>query len=187
MIAVENKIVKNVFTDTEIREIYSHISNTPVDRQHQQKDFSQTVYHSWLPENIVNKITSIASNSFGKKLVLRELSFARYDNSITEPQLFPHYDETFKEQRITLDIQVKSSKHWAIIIEDAPYILSDNEALFFSGTHQVHWREKTTFSDDDYVDMIFCHFAEESAEPISPDHYLKMDALVQKFRDQYYA
>lgn len=187
MLTVENKIVKNVFTDAEIKDIYRHIENTSEEKTFYQKDFSQTVYHSWLPQHIVDKVTAIVNGSFDRKLVLRELSFARYDNKSTAPKLFPHYDESFPEQRVTFDIQVKSSKSWAIIVEDAPYTLSDNEALFFSGTHQVHWREKTTFSDEDYVDMIFCHFSEESAEKTPEDHYHKMNALVEKFRNQYYS
>jgi hypothetical protein len=188
MLSVENKIVKDIFSEEEMAQIYDHIENTPEEKKNYQEAFAHTAYYSWLPETIVDKIVSVASESFGKKLVLKELSFARYENSRgMNPLLFPHYDETFKEQRITFDIQLKSSLSWSIVVEDAPYTLEDNQALFFSGTHQVHWREKVIFKDDDYMDMVFCHFSEENPEATPEDHYIDMDKKVKLFRDQYYA
>lgn len=188
MIAVENKIVEFIFTESEMSDIYQHVNNTPEDKRVYQEAFAHTAYFSWLPEHIVEKIVSVVNDNFDKRLVLKELSFARYENSRGKnPLLFPHYDETFKEQRVTFDIQLKSSMPWGIIVEDRPYILQDNQALFFSGTHQVHWREKIVFGDDDYMDMIFCHFSEEDPESTPEDHYRDMDSKVKLFRNQYYA
>lgn len=188
MVLVENKIIKNIFSKEEIRDIYEHIDNTPEEKKSYQEAFAQTAYFSWLPDTIVDKIVKVANENFKAKLVLKELSFARYDNSRGKnPLLFPHYDETFKEQRVTFDIQVRASLPWGIVVEDDTYTLNDNQALFFSGTHQVHWREKVVFKDDDYVDMIFCHFSEESPDTTPEDHYEAMDKKVKLFRDQYYA
>lgn len=188
MTVVENKIVDQVFSEEDILAIYEHVENTPEDKKSYQENFAHTAYFSWLPDQVVEKIVKIANDNFDKKLVLKELSFARYENSRgLNPLLFPHYDETFKEQRITFDIQVKSSMPWAIVVEDKPYTLSDNQALFFSGTHQVHWREKVEFKDGDFVDMIFCHFSEEDPETTPESHYAIMNEKVKKFRDQYYA
>ena len=188
MVAVENKIVDNIFTESEISDIYKHVNNTPEGKKSYQEAFAHTAYYSWLPEHIVEKIVKVVNDNFDTNLVLKELSFARYENSRgMNPRLFPHYDETFKEQRITFDIQVKSSLPWNIVVEDEPYTLQDNQALFFSGTHQVHWREKIAFESDDYMDMIFCHFSEENPETTPEDHYKDMDLKVKLFRDQYYA
>lgn len=188
MITVENIIVDNVFTEDEIAQIYEHVDNTPEEKKNYQEVFAHTAYFSWMPDTIVNKIVKVANDNFGSKLVLKELSFARYENSRgMNPLLFPHYDEAFKEQRITFDIQLKASLPWSIIVEDAPYTLKDNQALFFSGTHQVHWREKIVFNKDDYVDMIFCHFSEENPDTTAEEHYEAMNKKVKLFRDQYYA
>jgi hypothetical protein len=188
MIAVDNKIVDNVFSDEEIAIIYEHVKNTPEDKRFYQEAFAHTAYFSWLPDQIVDKIVSVVNNNSEKKLVLKELSFARYENSRgLNPLLFPHYDESFKEQRVTFDIQLKASRPWAIVVEDTPYTLSDNQGLFFSGTHQVHWREKMDFDNGEIVDMIFCHFSEEDPETTPAEHYQSMNKKVQHFRDQYYA
>jgi hypothetical protein len=187
-VTVENKIVNVEFSQDEVDAIYDHVNNTPKDQTAYQEAFGHTIYLSWLPEKIVDKIVKVANDSFGKKIILKELAFCRYANTTGKnPLLFPHYDETFKEQRVTFDIQLRATKPWAIVVEDKPYTLSDNEALFFSGTHQVHWREKLEFEETDYVDMIFCHFAEESPETTPEEHYQIMDAKVKHFRDQYYA
>lgn len=188
MVTVENKIVDNIFSESEILDIYRHVENTPEEKRVYQEVFAHTAYFSWLPESIVDKIVKVVNENFDTKLVLKELSFARYENSRgMNPLLFPHYDETFKEQRITFDIQLKASLPWSIVVEDAPYTLKDNQALFFSGTHQVHWREKVVFKEDDYADMIFCHFSEENPDATPEDHYKEMDKKVEFFRDQYYA
>jgi hypothetical protein len=34
----------------------------------------------------------------------------------------------------------------------------------FSGTHQVHWRTKKEFTEDDYIDMIFAHLSPKGIE-----------------------
>jgi hypothetical protein len=187
-LTVENRIVDIEFSQDEISAIYSHVENTPKDRAVYQEAFAHTVYFSWLPDQIVNKIIKIANDNFDRKLILKELAFCRYANTDGKnPLLFPHYDQTFKEQRITFDIQVKATRPWAVVVEDRPYILSDNQGLFFSGTHQVHWREKLDFEKTDYVDMIFCHFTEENPEVTPEEHYQIMDTRVKVFKDQYYA
>jgi hypothetical protein len=44
------------------------------------------------------------------------------------------------------------------MIEGKAFTLNNNEALIFSGTDQIHWREDVKFDDEDIIDMIFCHF-----------------------------
>ena len=130
--------------------------------------FGHTAYYSWLPEDVVKSLTRAAQSTSDIPLVLRELSFARYDTSHgIEPSLFPHSDETFREPRITFDLQLKSNLDWPIVVEGKPYVLSDNQALTFSGTHQIHWREHIKFNDDNFMDMIFCHFSAADYVPES--------------------
>lgn len=183
---MKNFIIDNIFTNEEIDQLYEHINNTPEDKKYNHPSFGHTAYFSWVPEAISKKIEKIANDNSDKPLVLRELSFARYDTNggTRTPLLFPHYDDPFKEQRITVDIQVKSTLPWAIVVEDESFTLKDNQALVFSGTHQIHWREKASFSDTDYMDMIFCHFSEplDVAEKISDEHYNNMTNMQKIYR-----
>lgn len=156
-----NLIVENIFSEEEISQIYEHIDKTPEDKTKVIEIFSHKAYHNWLPDNIVETITKAAQSTTDTKIVLRELSFARYAKFEEAPvvQLPPHTDEGFREPRLTFDIQLQSNRDWAIVVEGRSYTLKDNQALTFSGTHQVHWRERTTFEANDTVDMIFAHFS----------------------------
>lgn len=157
----ENIIIDNVFSESEIKDIYNHIESTPEDRKIFVEVFSHTAYLSWLPQHIVDTIVKKAQESIDTPIVLRELSFARYSKVSDEfpVRLTPHRDETFREPRLTVDIQLRSNIDWPISVEGREYQLKDNQALTFAGTHQVHWRPKIEFKDDSFLDMIFCHFS----------------------------
>lgn len=193
-----NLIVKNIFTDDEITQIYKHIDNTPEDRKEVVDVFSQQAYHSWLPQNIVETLTKAAQSTTQTPLVLRELSFAKYAKFDGAPkiQLTPHTDRTFREPRMTFDIQIKSNRTWALVVEGRSYTLNNNEALTFSGTHQVHWRESVDFLEGDYMDMIFAHFSAADYienelgdyDPFGPptaDHDILMEAKQQHWTKIY--
>lgn len=167
-----NLIVGPIFTEEEIEAIYNHIDNTPEEQQNLITIFSHKAYHSWLPDSIVEKITAAAQSTTDEKIVLRELSFARYAKFEEDlpVQLPPHSDEGFREPRLTFDIQLKSNRDWAIVVEGRSYLLKDNEALTFSGTHQIHWREQATFQGDDFMDMVFAHFSRADYVPYELGH-----------------
>jgi hypothetical protein len=167
-----NRIIEIGLSDTDLQKIYEHLENTPEDKKFRHPNYGHIAYFSWLPDQVVDKINKVMADQFPEdKLELRELSFARYDNSVgVKPQLYPHFDNPFQEQRFTLDIQVKSTIDWPIVVEGNEYVLKDNQGLIFSGTHQIHWRVDKTFKDSDFVEMIFCHFSKVGAEKISDDH-----------------
>jgi hypothetical protein len=190
----ENLIVTDIFTDSEIDAIYEHVEQAPEEKKHFVSVFSHTAYMTWMPDDIVNTIVAKAQETTDKKLALRELSFARYKKVSDDIPvcLTPHRDETFREPRITMDIQLKSNIDWPIVVEGRSYQLKDNQALTFAGTHQVHWRPKIQFGDEDFLDMIFCHFSEEGVEPNilgpMPEHGVaksEHDARMQKQADHW--
>lgn len=173
----KNIIVKNILSDSEIEDIYSHIEATPDDKKELVRVFSHMAYHNWLPSNVVETLTKAAQSTVDFPIILRETSFARYQNfeDGLPVQLTPHIDETFREPRLTFDLQLKSNIDWPIVVENREYTLKDNEALTFSGTHQVHWRTKRSFSDGEFMDMVFCHFSKadyvkEELGPYTENH-----------------
>jgi hypothetical protein len=70
---------------------------------------------------------------------------------------------------------------WPIVVEKEKYILQDNQALIFSGTHEVHWRDKKTFAKGEYLDMIFAHLHDPESENIKDSHKTNM-----KIKSNYY-
>tara|TARA_B110000259_G_C14031069_1_gene406685 strand:- start:1760 stop:2347 length:588 start_codon:yes stop_codon:yes gene_type:complete len=162
-----NHVLENVLTQDDRDQIYTHIAKAPDDQIRFIDEFSQVIWLNWLPDSVVDKLTAAAQATSDVPIELRELSFCRYaivEGKGVVPLLFPHLDETFKEPRLTLDVQVESTLDWPIVIEGTEFSLEDNQALTFSGTHQVHWRKKVEFGKEDHVDMIFAHFSEVGVE-----------------------
>lgn len=155
----DNVIYDNVFTEDEIKNIYDLVNGDNVKTQI-VPIYCQQAYHFQIPENIINKVTQIAKDITKENLKLTEISFASYSKKYGElPLLSPHFDNTFEEKRLTLDVQLKSNISWPIVIKGRSFTLKDNQALTFSGTHQIHWREFRKFKEEDYIDMLFCHFS----------------------------
>lgn len=185
---LKNQIVKNIFTKEEMELIYDHINSAPDSAMHLHPKLGHKAFMWGMPQSIQDKVVEVAQQYSAVPLKLTEVSAARYANGyIDPPNLYPHID-FFETPRFTFDIQLKSTRNWPIIVEGEEFVLRDNEAIIFSGTNQLHWREKTTFKDDDIVDMLFCHLSEDSENPeLNPpgfkDNMLKRE---QEFMKMYY-
>jgi len=183
-----NTIVENVFTQDEINQIYQAVGNNSGGEFIQPHAQANTFIK--LPDAIVAKIESKAREISGNpNLVLTEYCHSRYQNVTSncgrfhfKPSLFAHFDETFKEPRFTFDVQLNANVEWPLIVEpDKKFVLKNNQALTFSGTHQIHWREPVHFADDQYVEMLFCHLSDPN-EPVKSD---EVNALIKSKATEY--
>jgi hypothetical protein len=190
-IVQDNVIVSNVFSDADFKVLYDDI-NTEITKYHQPQVTLGRLYsvlywkESKIENNgpvdfktnmsIVNKIIDSAQTHSDVELQLESISFTRYSLDYGIPDLPPHVDTNFKQPRLTFDIQLKSNTSWPIIVEEELYTLKDNEALIFSGTHQVHWRQKKQFNKNEYVDMLLCQFSEKT----NIDNTISLDFIKQR-------
>jgi hypothetical protein len=163
-----NQIYKDIFTKEELDSIYSVIDINQTKNTEIVDLYSQKAWFVNLPDSIKNKVSTLANKIYGNNVKLEEICFARYSKEYGKfPVLTPHYDNTFKESRVTLDVQLKSNIDWPIIIQDKSFTLKDNQAITFSGTNQIHWREYQEFNDSDFIEMLFCHFSLEDKKLIT--------------------
>lgn len=188
----KNIIIKDIFTEQEIKDLYSVIDNADMNDTFVQKAFCHRAYFINLPESIINKIKKVAQEHYDKELELTEVSFARYSYDMYQdgladvtPSLYPHFDNAFHEPRFTVDFQIKSNRSWPIIVEDREYLIEDNEALTFSGTHQIHWRPHTEWKEGEFIDLIFTHFAEKDRELNSLDNDEDHKIFMKNLEDSY--
>jgi hypothetical protein len=166
----KNVIIENVLTEDELSRLYSVIDNP--NSKYVMKLFAQTVSDFNLPLDIANKIINYCEDiSSESDLEIAEYQFARYRNvTDTEsgqrllPNLTPHWDSSFPEPRFTFDYQIGGNTSWTLVVENKEFTLTNNSALTFSGTHQIHWREKKVFSDSDYIDMVFFHLRKKNSQ-----------------------
>jgi hypothetical protein len=187
-----NVVIDNVLTEEEIIQVVA-----AVDKSHGTDFVSvhcQTNNFIELPQNIINKFTEHAKTVSGNtNLVLTEFCHSIYKNREVDgkkyrPSLFPHYDETFKAPRFTLDYQLKSTLDWPIVVEpDIELILKDNQAATFSGTNQIHWRTPTEFSENDSIEMIFCHFSDPSIDDKDKETNDIMNEKSLKYKELFYS
>ena len=114
-----------------------------------------------IPHELISKVTKYVNENHKKDLVVEGVAFTRYSNKTGEPRLAPHYDTG--DAKLTVDYQLESNVQWPLVIEDKVFTLTDNSALVFRPSYEVHWRVPQLFTDDQYVDMIFFHYT--SGEP----------------------
>jgi len=68
----------------------------------------------------------------------------------------PHRDQS--NCQWTLDLCIKQDRPWNLFVEDSVFVMQENEALVYSGTDQIHWREKIHPKGHCY--LVFFHFKE---------------------------
>jgi hypothetical protein len=108
-------------------------------------------------------------------------------DSGSKPSLRPHYDVGMVSASFTLSVQLKHTKPWDLYVEGEKFNLEYNQAVLFSGSHQIHWRPDIEFDKSDYYDIIVCQVYEDTESPLMLDdaHRAKMqtkaDFYVNKF------
>jgi hypothetical protein len=182
-----NKITKSVLDQSEIDLIYKNVGEAY--DSYVMERYGQQVSNFRMPESALRKIEKHCEEIFGiSGLVLEAYQFSRYEKftkdsgEISMPRLIPHYDG-FPEQRYTFDYQIGSNTSWPLVVENEVFTLSDNEALTFSGTHQIHWRLDKNFEPGEFVDMIFCHLYEPGAAKNSASHPEEMERKQKHYED----
>jgi hypothetical protein len=68
----------------------------------------------------------------------------------------PHRDQA--NCQWTLDLCIKQDRPWNLFVEDAVFVMQENEGLVYSGTDQIHWREK--IHPKGHCFLVFFHFKE---------------------------
>lgn len=173
-----NIVIDNFFTQDQTKRIYNIVQHT--DRTDFQQYLSYVSWHIELPQDIVDMVTQVAEDIIGEDLILAEYNFSRYQKTISDckkflfnPLLFPHIDDAFTGRRFTVDVQLKSNIYWDIVVDnwksEQTFMLKDNQALTFSGTHQVHWRPKREFADGEFLEALFLHFVPKYNNMVSKE------------------
>jgi hypothetical protein len=184
---MENKVIKNILSEEQIKTVYKIIDSTPEEQTLVVTRLGHKAYMVGLGDEIKNKLQSIVQEHYGKDWVLNDYQFARYSKKYGyAPKLYPHFDQAFKTHRLTLDVQLHSTVSWPIVVEGQEFLLNDNEGIVFSGTDQIHWRSDIELSNDDVVDMIFCHCENinDPRNPITEEHIDKMLQLEKIWSDK---
>jgi hypothetical protein len=167
----------NVLTNEEISLLYKNVKETKKEQTQVENKLGFKAYFTNFDKIIIDKIQKVVQDNFGEHWQIKNVMFAQYSNEWGyKPRLHPHFDDAFNDHKLTFDLRLNGNVDWNIVVEDRPFLLKYNQALMFSGTDQIHWREKINFSNDSFLDLIFCHFSMKDSENwvIDSDWKLKM-------------
>lgn len=168
-------IINNIFNNQEVEYIANSIKSFPLDKIRVQKWGGQGILDDIKMTNeIKDKIEDVVTRHIGEEMILENFSIARYSPEYGyEVKLFPHYD-TRPTEMFVLDIQLQTNEDWGIIVEGEQYNINDNDALLFSGTQQMHWRERKKLSKNSEIYMMFCWLKHKAEKTLNSQHDIIM-------------
>lgn len=180
-------VVKDILSQEQIDRIYNQVKPFIEDNPHRvltDSDLGYFAYTYPLDRDIRNTIRDKAIEISGVELNKVGISFARYTSKTGYiPQLPPHYDIMLTKPSFTFSVQLNNTKPWNLSVEDNTYSLSYNEALFFSGTHQVHYRPPIFFDTDDYFDILVCQISSDKSDILTDEHRAYMQERIEYYKN----
>jgi hypothetical protein len=194
---LEPVLIDDIFSNEEYSNVYEVIngllpdmpktSPEKIDRYANVPDLGYfAVFGSgYFSEKIFTTIADKASEAVGLPLGKPEIHFARYTTKTGfNPGLAPHYDLMLTKPTITVSIQLDSNVDWELFADEVGKTLKSNQALVFSGSHQLHWRPERKFSDDEFLDILVCQmavseeeFTQEHKDTMSNKHRAKLSSM----------
>ena len=163
----EPVIVKNVFSDKEHQELKNIMQNWPLDIEYYTELGRYHVQHA-LIEEYAEKLIPLAKKIFNSETLKPSYSLFSYYKTERGniPNLHRHKD--YNANTYTIDLCLYQTEPWALGVshngKDEEYILQENEALFYYGNDQDHWRPEFPNPESQSVALIFFHYVE-------PDHW----------------
>jgi hypothetical protein len=135
-----------------LKDIFKNTTNIELDPVLGRK----IVYIDDIPEQLLLKVTSIASTISDEPLSSPHVLSVEYNRQYGEPNLPVHFDGDTCD--LILNFQLSSNISWDLGVNCETYPLKDNSAVIFNPNLNSHWRPKKEFKDGDYVAMIFFRF-----------------------------
>jgi hypothetical protein len=170
-----NKVYDNIYTDEEKNQLDNYILNTVYRSPNYAMEKELGRYYGVIqdklmsydsiglfPENLLDKVRLLAEKHFNVDgLQIFDIIIIKYctDYGLV-PKLDMHKDGGILT-KYTIDYQHSSNIDWGVMVEDKEFYLSDNSALTFIGTKQLHGRLSRKFNPTDYVQNIFFQFTEK--------------------------
>lgn len=184
---MQNKIISNVFSEEEIRDINLANEKRNYTKEIQnflgrtRLDYDKNSLHL-LPESLLKKADELAKdflNHDGKEFKFWYYSFVEYNNEYGEPRLGPHKDQA--PFTASLLCQIESNVSWDVYIEGIPYSLQDNSALTVNVRDQDHWRMEKEFSEGEFLKMAFFHYMNEDDQVQNIATKEQLDSINRKW------
>ena len=157
-------LISDVLNTEDYENLINSVSN-PKSFEYQEGFSRYVVADNTLPllAELANKLIPTARKVFESNTLLPTYTlFAHYEGQDPIPSLYKHKDDN--ACTYTLDMCVYQAEPWDLWVDNKNYTLYPNQALGYYGNDQLHWREDFPNPQNNYVAMVFFHFAE-------PEHW----------------
>lgn len=189
-------VIDNVFTQEEYDSVYSSVnavfpqelrSDVPPDSGYfNAGEIGYFAYVKGFEDIVYDKLVELTKEYGHRDVIEPRVHFARYTPKTGfPPMLRPHNDLGVETLALTLSVQLDTSFDWELCAVDTCITLKKNQAMLFSGSHQIHWRPLKEFGPDDYFDIMVCQMYLDT-EPLSEEHKDKMFYLKLKTIEKYF-
>jgi hypothetical protein len=161
-------VIDNIFSEDEIESIYNSVAKVFAkgladhdDKYYYMTKLTNNGFIAILdPSNfnseIKDKFTATAAKVIDNPRGVGFL-FARYTlDSGSFPSLMPHCDKSEKKMGLYGTVELRKTLDWDFYVEDEKFDMAFNRSVWFTGTHQPHWRPDIEFGPNDYYDIVIC-------------------------------
>lgn len=194
------------FTDEEMADIYLAVNNTMdkgiKDAQDKWTYFKKNTNNGFnviffserrqgelpgLSQKVEDKLRLKLEEKAGGPVGHIGVLWARYTlESGDIPTLMPHQDRSETHVAYMCTVELDSNIDWNFYVGDEEFEMKKNQAVWFSGTNQPHWRPDYDFKEKDYYDiLLFQTHAEDDENPLSEDHYDEGDEIGNEYSIKY--
>lgn len=160
-------VIDNVFTQEEYESVYNSVNaylpqdpdpNVPPDFGYfNAGEIGYFAYVKGFENLVYDKLVQLTKEYSNMNVVDSKVHFARYTPKTGfPPTLNPHNDVGVTTSALTFSVQLDSTLDWELCALDTCVTLKKNQAMLFSGSHQIHWRPTIEFGPDDYFDIMVC-------------------------------
>lgn len=189
-------VVDQIFSKDQYEDIYDRVNKTfpseliadvPENSGYMNAgEIGYFAYVNGFRDDVFKAVQDVAESTTGLKLGSPEIHFARYSLKTGYPPILrPHYDEMLQHPSITMSIQLESSFDWELYANFESATLSPNQGMVFSGSHQMHWRPRVEFKEDDFYDIMVCQL-KVSDEMLTDEHRADMLVLKREVLEKYF-
>jgi hypothetical protein len=140
-----------------------------------------------LPQEVEDKLRTKLEEKAGGPVDHIGVLYARYTlESGAIPTLMPHQDRSESHVAYMCTVELSSNIDWNFYVGDEEFQMMKNQAVWFSGTNQPHWRPDYDFQEKDYYDiLLFQTHAIDDENPLSEDHYDEGDVIGNEYATKY--
>lgn len=155
------KIYKNLLNDSDFKTLQKYVLELDKNQTGFSDQFNRYEFGSdEIMTEFHNKLIPFAKEFFESDTLVPSFNFGSW--YFGNASLEKHKDVA--PCSYSIDLCVYQKTPWDLYVEDVPYTLYENDALFYYGETQRHWREDFPDPENNIVCNLFFFYVE-------PDHW----------------